>query len=78
MADPRMSMTLFPKLHSPERPVWDDAVRLSHYDTFVRHFVYMEARGEMTREEALISALYASYNHRAERFKADCDARGRT
>jgi hypothetical protein len=51
---------LYPQVDIPERPTWEDLERLSLNFPFVRDAVTLVARGDLTREEALLRLAFAT------------------
>jgi hypothetical protein len=74
----RPSLDMYPAVETPRRLLtWEDAIRLSHHEPVVRAFVTYAERDEMTREQALLAAVFALYNQKASLFRGEVDRRNR-
>lgn len=72
------SLDLYPPVEPPataDLMTWAAVIRLSYHDPVVRLAVTLAERGDFTREQALIAALFALYNVRARMFQAEVDRR---
>jgi hypothetical protein len=70
---------MYPAVPMPRSPqTWDDIVRLSHHEPVLRIVIGLEHRGDLTREQALIAAVFTLYNQKSELFRAEVDRRNST
>lgn len=53
---------LHPLMPEPSLPEWEDIARLRHYSPQLHACLTMHERGDLTREQALILAVFMLYN----------------
>lgn len=60
---------------APADLTWDAVCRLGQHDLVVRTLTRMVEHGDLTRDQALIAAVFALYNQKAAMMQAECDRR---
>jgi hypothetical protein len=77
MMTDRLTLDLYPPIETPAKGDlrWEAVIRLSHHDPVVRHTAMMAEQGDLTREQALIAAVFALYNQKAQMFATELNRR---
>lgn len=70
----KMSLDLYPRLPIPDRPhVYEHLYEVAKHDPTVRTAMVLVERGELSREEALVSMVLALYASKAAIWKQHID-----
>lgn len=71
----RPSLDLYPPVEAPKIPTWEDILRLSHHEPIAHLVATLVERGDVTREQALMIAVFALYNQKADMFRHEVNRR---
>jgi hypothetical protein len=72
-----MKLEMFPPVPAPRERLdltWESLYRLAEHDSVIRTVLVCVERGELTREQALVAAVFSLYDAKRVFFKAATDA----